>query len=338
MRARVWLRAARPPATTGPPSDVVGSVPSSPGPTSSGNISPGRAARLRRSPAAPTTTGPPRADSRSWSASSTSTTSAMTAVTLSGAPAARARSTSSVTAAVGSADLGQHGLDRGVGHHPAETITAQQVAIPDPRLTDGGLALRDPRAVDRAQQQVALGMAARLVGRDPAGVDEGLHVRVVVGYLAELAVAQEVRPGVPDVDQGDPPPTPEHRGEGGPHPRTGGIGLDELGDPLGRGRAWRRRGRSGRRRRAGPRSPAPRAWRPPWSSPARLLRGRPCRRRRPAGSDRRSPSPRCRDAPCPRRTSPRTAGTGSSPRPTAAAAGSCGRRGPWRRPAGRWGQ
>ena len=65
---------------------------------SAGNDRPGRRSRLRRSPAAPTTTGVSCTGS-----SSPATTSATTHVTLSGAPASSAASTSAVTAAVGSA-------------------------------------------------------------------------------------------------------------------------------------------------------------------------------------------------------------------------------------------
>jgi hypothetical protein len=64
------------------------------------------------------------------------------------------------------------------------------------RLVELDLALGVP---ERPQDHVALRVALRLLLREAAGGHEVLDERVVGGDLGELAVAQEVGAGVPDV-------------------------------------------------------------------------------------------------------------------------------------------
>ncbi|CAM2964381.1 hypothetical protein RHDE110596_09325 [Prescottella defluvii] len=73
-------------------------------------------------------------------------------------------------------------------------------------------------------------MGVRLLGGDPALVDEGLDERVVAGDLGELVVAQQVGAGVADVHEPEPAAREQDRGEGGAHALELGILLDVVGD------------------------------------------------------------------------------------------------------------
>ena len=59
-----------------------------------------------------------------------------------------------------------------------------------------------------------------------------LDERVVVGELADLAVAEEVGAAVADVAHADPLPVEERDGGGGAGAVEGGVLVDELGDPV----------------------------------------------------------------------------------------------------------
>jgi len=86
-------------------------------------------------------------------------------------------------------------------------------------------------------------MDHRLFLGDPAGVDEGLHVGVIVGDLRELAIAQQVGTGVADVDDGDAVAQPVDAGDRGAHSgevRIGGDDAGDLGADVGDGVAQRR--------------------------------------------------------------------------------------------------
>ena len=85
--------------------------------------------------------------------------------------------------------------DRGdliIRDQTVQAIAGEEVAVTEPGLAHGEIWLRDLHAVECAHEEVAAGMGVGLLLRDATRVDEGLHVGVVVGDLAELAVAQEI--------------------------------------------------------------------------------------------------------------------------------------------------
>ena len=75
-------------------------------------------------------------------------------------------------------------------------------------------------------------MGVRLLGRDPALVDEQLHVGVVPGDLDELAVAQQVGPRVADVHHAELAAAEEHAGQRGAHAFHGRVLVDRVADLL----------------------------------------------------------------------------------------------------------
>jgi hypothetical protein len=85
-------------------------------------------------------------------------------------------------------------------------------------------------AVERLEDEVAVGVDPRLLLADPALVDQRLHERVVLGELGQLAVAEEVGPAVPDVADADAGPVEEGHGGGGAGAVEGRVGVDEPAD------------------------------------------------------------------------------------------------------------
>ena len=69
-------------------------------------------------------------------------------------------------------------------------------------------------------------MAVRLLGSDAAFVDERLDERVVLGDLAEFAVAKKIAAGVADVDQPKAVAGEQDCGQRGAHTLELGIGFD----------------------------------------------------------------------------------------------------------------
>jgi hypothetical protein len=75
-------------------------------------------------------------------------------------------------------------------------------------------------------------VAARLLGADPALVDQHLDVRVVLGDLRELALSQQVRPRVADVHHADLAAGEQHRGQRRTHAFEAGVGVDRVAQLL----------------------------------------------------------------------------------------------------------
>src|SRR6476619_3968923 len=73
-------------------------------------------------------------------------------------------------------------------------------------------------------------MAVRLLGGDPAFVDERLDERIVFGDLVEFAVAKQITARVADVDQPKPVAREQDCGQRGAHALEFGIGFDVCGD------------------------------------------------------------------------------------------------------------
>ena len=73
-------------------------------------------------------------------------------------------------------------------------------------------------------------MAVRLLGGDPALVDERLDEGVVLGDLGQLAVAQQIAAGVADVDEPKSVAREQDCGQRGAHAFEFGLGFDVRGD------------------------------------------------------------------------------------------------------------
>jgi hypothetical protein len=76
--------------------------------------------------------------------------------------------------------LPQQGRDLLVGQHPRQPIGAQHDPIPGVDLADAQVRLDGVDPVDRADEQVAAPVGRGLRLGDLPGVDEGLHVGVVL--------------------------------------------------------------------------------------------------------------------------------------------------------------
>ena len=155
----------------------------------------GRCERRLRSAAAPTSIG-------CWSpgSSASSTMSATTHVTLSVRAGLEAGPHQLDGGVVGGAHR-QHVGQPAVVEHAARAVAAEQqpVALLDLEVEEVGVDVVD--AVDRLEDEVAVRVRARLLLGDPALVDEALDERVVLGDLADLAVAEEVRAAVTHVPE-----------------------------------------------------------------------------------------------------------------------------------------
>ena len=75
-------------------------------------------------------------------------------------------------------------------------------------------------------------MAVGLLRGDPAFVDQGLDEGVVLGYLGEFAVAQQVAAGVTDVHEPNLVAREQDCGERRAHALQVGLHLDVIGDGL----------------------------------------------------------------------------------------------------------
>ncbi len=115
---------------------------------------------------------------------------------------------------------------------PARAVAAEQQPVARGELDDEQVRLGLVDAVERPEDEVAVRVDPRLLLGDPALVDQALHEGVVLGELAEHAVAQEVSPAVADVADGEPAAVEErgrHRGRGAVELR---VVVDELGEPV----------------------------------------------------------------------------------------------------------
>lgn len=155
----------------------------------------------------------------------------MTTVTLSYPPFSRAVRTSSE---VGGVDglRGQEALDRGVVDHVGQAVAAQQEAVAQLALEPVEVGLVVVPAEHDAQQERAVRVHTRLLGRQLALLHEALHEGVVGADLGELAVAQQVRAGVADVGGGEAFAVPQHGLERGAHALDRGVVLHQLAEPV----------------------------------------------------------------------------------------------------------
>jgi hypothetical protein len=103
-----------------------------------------------------------------------------------------------------------------LGDHPGQPVGAQQVAVALDGLPDVQVRL-DLAAVQRPHQQRPLRMRVRLLGRDPALVDEVLDQRVVVGELDQHVVPEQIAPRVADVQHREFGAGEQHRRDRGAH-------------------------------------------------------------------------------------------------------------------------
>ena len=162
----------------------------------------GRTGRVGRGRHPPVPGGGAADDRASASTMSWSVTSATITVMLSGPPPRSASWTSRSAHWFGS-EYSRRVVADGLGaDHAGEAVAADQIPVAGQRLAHGVLRVDVP-AVEGAGQQRPLRVAARLLRGDPALVDQHLDVRVVLGDLGELAVAQQIGPRVADVDHAD---------------------------------------------------------------------------------------------------------------------------------------
>src|SRR5512138_3377173 len=112
----------------------------------------------------------------------------------------------------------EQNLKAAVVDHAGEAVARdqEQVADPDLALIDVGLDFgARPHA---SRDHVAVGVIARLLGSEKAGIDLLLHVRMILGELLQLAIAQQIHAGIADLsDQVLRLPDHEDR-RGGAHP------------------------------------------------------------------------------------------------------------------------
>jgi hypothetical protein len=133
-----------------------------------------------------------------------------------------------VVGGAGREDVGQPP----VVQHAGDAVAAQQQVVTGDQLhlEQVGLGLVD--AVEGLEDEVAVRVHPGLVRADPALVDEALDEGVVVGQLAELAAAVQIRAAVADV--ADPEPGAVEQGQGGRCTRAveRRVLVDELPDPV----------------------------------------------------------------------------------------------------------
>ncbi|GAB3983390.1 hypothetical protein GCM10027615_68400 [Plantactinospora veratri] len=103
-------------------------------------------------------------------------------------------------------------------HHVGEPVAAEQPPVAGLRH-HGGVGGGDGLALEGPGDHGPAGVAVRLLRADHPLVDQHLHERVVPGELGHRAAAQQVRPGVADVGQGEAGTGAgeQQRGQGGAH-------------------------------------------------------------------------------------------------------------------------
>ena len=84
---------------------------------------------------------------------------------------------------------GQEAGDVGIRHHSVQTVAAQEESITCAHREDGQVGIDLVDSVQGSGQQVPSGMNRCLIGGDLPGIDQCLHVSVVVGQLGEHTIA-----------------------------------------------------------------------------------------------------------------------------------------------------
>ena len=110
-----------------------------------------------------------------------------------------------------------------------KAVGAQQVTVAFAGLAHGERRV-DLMAGERPHDQRALRVAVGLLGGNPPLVDQRLDEGVVLGDLGQLAVPQQISPGVADVHQPEPVSGEQDCGQRGAHAVEVGIQLDLFGD------------------------------------------------------------------------------------------------------------
>ena len=157
---------------------------------------------------------------------SRSTTSATTTVTLSGAPARMASSTSRSAVRPGGLARREDLLDGVPRDEAGQPVGAEEEPVPGTGLAHHEVGLVAIAAGQDPGDEGTLRVAVGLGLGDAALVDQRLHERVVVGDLREGLAAQEVGARVADVGQGDLVAGAQEGGDGGAHALQLGTVLD----------------------------------------------------------------------------------------------------------------
>ena len=123
---------------------------------------------------------------------------------------------------------GERLVQRLLGHHAGQAVGAQQEAVTRVRLERRQVGLGDRPAVKGAEQQRPVRVRGHVVLGDLALVDQRLDERVIMGDLDELAVAQQVGPGVADMAECRVPLRPQQRGQRRAHALDRRVGDDQF--------------------------------------------------------------------------------------------------------------
>ncbi len=124
----------------------------------------------------------------------------------------------------------QHQGQVGVGHRARAAVRAQHHPVADLEVDVEQVRLGVVHAVDGPQDDVPVRVDPGLLLGDPALVDQGLHERVVLGQLAQLAAAEQVGPAVAHVDEAQPGAVEQRGGHRGAGAVELGVLLDHLGE------------------------------------------------------------------------------------------------------------
>ena len=119
-----------------------------------------------------------------------------------------------------------------VVEHPARAVAAQQQAVAELELHVEQVGVDVVDAVDGLEDQVAVGMGARVLVGDAALVDQALDEGVVLGELADRVAAEEVGPAVADVPEGQLVAVEQRHRGGGAGAAQGRVVVDQLGDAV----------------------------------------------------------------------------------------------------------
>ena len=119
-----------------------------------------------------------------------------------------------------------------VVEHPGRAVAAEQDPVAGRELDHEEVGVGLVHPVDRAQDQVAVRVDPGLVLGDPSLVDQALHERVVLGELADHAVAEQVAATVTDVPDAQLGAVEERRGDRRTRALELRVLVDQLGDPV----------------------------------------------------------------------------------------------------------
>ena len=129
----------------------------------------------------------------------------------------------------------QRVADRVLAHHVRQAVAAQQVAVAGAGLAHGQVEADVLATVEGVGDDVLLRVLVRLLGGDASFVEQGLHEGVVLGDLLQRAVAQQVAPRVPHVDQSEATASTEQRGHRRAHARELGVAAHHVTQVVVRG-------------------------------------------------------------------------------------------------------